>query len=132
MKEFTSTELANAISVNSSITEVTSPSIDKESIKNDLRLIVLLKDKTLLNVYDRSCLGRSNTNSGVSNLKTILSLLKEFMLTKHKDDNAKNLTLRKMFDTMESSLDCLLINGVDCPTAEINTLLLAFLSKNFI
>ena len=132
MNEYTSSEMNNIISVNSSITEVRPPNIDKESIKNDLRLIVLLKDKVLLNVYDRASLGRINTNSGVSNIKSILSILKEFILTKYKDDNVKNLTLRKMFDTMESSLECLLINGVDCSSAEINTLLLAFLSKNFI
>jgi hypothetical protein len=130
--EFKSEELKNVSESPSSITHVSSPFIDMKSIKEDMRIFLLTKNKDLLPVYDRAMLSRSVADNGNSNLKDIIQILKDFYSTKYKDDNVKNLTCRKIFDTINLGLDCLMINGIETSSDEINTLILGFLTKNFL
>jgi hypothetical protein len=130
--DYSSEEMKNLKESPSSITHVSIPFIDMKSIKDDLRIFLLTKDKNLLNVYDKALLSRSFSDSGNDTIKDLLNIFKEFYLIKYKDDKIKNLTCRKLFDTITLSLECLMINEIDISSDEINTLILGFLNKNFL
>lgn len=129
---FQSKELNSAVYSQPNITHVPSISIDIESLKNELRIFILTKDKNLLNIYDAACLNRSKSFSGIENIINLLNILNEFFLLRYKEDQQKTLTIRKIFEAIYSSLKVLQINGVDCNPNEINTLILGFLVSNFI
>ena len=130
--EFTSRELIDAPMVQSSITHVNPPMIDTVSIKDDIRTILFLKDKKLLNVYETALMGRSQNVSGNETLKDILHIIRNHFTLKYREDNIKNLTIRKHFDMMILSLESLILNKIDIDSNEMNTLILGFLVKNFI
>ena len=125
-------ELQNAVDIPSSITHNKIQTVDVNSLKDNIKLSILNKDASLMKAYDVGNLFRSNSNSGNETLKIILHLLRDYMTNKFKDDNTKNLTIRKNFDIMVSSLECLMINNIDCSSPEINTLMLSFLTRNFL
>lgn len=130
--EFTSSELNNAPLIQSSITHINPPSIDITSIKDDIRTLLFLKDKRLLNVYETALMSRGQSSSGHDSLKDILNLIRNYITLKYREDNIKNLTIRKHFDIMIYSLESLMINKIDIDSNEMNTLILGFLVKNFI
>lgn len=124
--------LNSATEVSPSITYVPKIQIDVESIQNELRALLLTKDKNLLKIYDIAKLSRCDSVSGIDNIKGYLMIVREFLINKHKENNTKNLTIRKNFDIIFASLECLLINDIDSSSTELNTLMMAFVSKNFI
>lgn len=130
--EFTSKELLEAPMVQSSITHINPPMMDTSSIKDDIRTLLFLKDKKLLNVYETALMSRSQNISGNETLKDILNLVKNYITLKYREDNIKNLTIRKHFDIMIFSLESLILNKTDIDSNEICTLILGFLVKNFI
>lgn len=132
MQDFSSEELKNAIQTPSSITDNSLNKIDLTNLKDDLKLSVLLKDKTLLKIYELASFTKSNTLSSNENLKNLLILIKDYYANKFKNDSTKNLTIRKSFDIILISLDNLIINGIDLDSRETNTLLLSFLETNFL
>ena len=75
---------------------------------------------------------RSTTKSSGDTLKLLCFLIRDYYLNIYKDDNIKNLNIRKLFDTIITSLECLMVNGVDVSSDELNALLLGFLNKNFL
>lgn len=130
--EFYSKELLNAVEVESSITYTKPISLDLKSLKDDIRILILTKDKSLLNLFEESSLKKSPTSYGNDTLKNILIILKDYMCSKYRHDNVKHLTLRKNFDIILTVLDTLTINGISCTSEEVNTIILGFLSNNFI
>jgi len=130
--EYKSNELMSATEIPSSITYVKPVSIDIKSIKDDIRIAILTKDKSLLNIFEESSLKRSPTIYGTDSLKNILNILRDHLCSKYKNDNVKNLTIRKNFDIIISTLDVLTVNNINCTSDEANTIILGFLSNNFI
>lgn len=130
--EYYSDELLNAPLVKSSFTNVDKPNIDVTSIKDDIRTLLILKDKKLMNVYETALMSRGQNSSGNESLKDILNLIRNYLTTKYREDNTKNLTIRKHIDIMILSLESLILNKIDIDSNEMNTLILGFLVKNFI
>ena len=129
---FNSPELQNATHTSSSITEVIIPEIKTDSIKNLLKEFLIRKDPNLLKPYDLGHLSKSVSISGDDTIKNILLTLREYYINKYIDDNIKNLTIRKLFDNMIISLECLMINGIDINTEEFYALMIGFLNKNLL
>jgi len=129
---FNSPELQNATHTSSSITEVIVPEIKTDSIKNSLKELLIRKDPNLLKPYDLGHLSKSVSISGDDTIKDILLTLREYYINKYIDDNIKNLTIRKLFDNMIISLECLMINGIDINTEEFYALMIGFLNKNLL
>jgi hypothetical protein len=132
MSDFLSTELNFASEIPSSLTYSKPISINLDSLKDDIRILILSKDKSLLRAYEFALLSGLRSKSGNDSLKVLMNLLRDYLSQKYKDDNVKNLTLRKNFDIIISCLECLTINNIDSNSDEINTLVLGFLAKNFI
>jgi hypothetical protein len=65
-------------------------------------------------------------------LIVLFRILKEEFVNKFREDNTKNLTVRKNFDSIISNLECLEVNKLDISSDVLNTTLIAFLSKNFL
>ena len=130
--EFHSKELCSASEVDPSFTYVKPIQLDLKSLKDDIRILILSKDKTLLNIFEEASLKRSITIYGNDYLKNILNILRDHLCSKYKDDNVKHLTLRKNFDIIFTVLDTLTINGISCTSDELNAIILGFLSNNFI
>ena len=131
--EFSSDELKNArASSASSIHEDKSPPINTEDLKNNLKLFLLLKDKSLLKSYDLASFSRNISNSGNETMKSFLYLLKDFYTLKYKEDNTKNLSIRKNLDIIFLAIDNLIINNTDITSDEFNALFIGFLNKNFL
>jgi len=130
--EYYSNELLNAPLVKSSFTNVDKPNIDVTSIKDDIRTLLILKDKKLMNAYETALMSRGQSVSGNESLKDILNLIKNYLTTKYREDDIKNLTIRKHIDIMTLSLESLILNKIDIDSNEMNTLILGFLVKNFI
>jgi hypothetical protein len=130
--EYYSDELLNAPLVKSSFTNVDKPNIDITSIKDDIRTLLILKDKKLMNAYETALMSRGQSVSGNESLKDILNLVKNYLTTKYREDDIKNLTIRKHIDIMTLSLESLILNKIDIDSNEMNTLILGFLVKNFI
>jgi hypothetical protein len=129
---FNSPELQNATHTSSSITEVIVPEIKTDTIKNSLKEFLIRKDPNLLKPYDLGHLSKSVSISGDDTIKNILLTLREYYINKYIDDNIKNLTIRKLFDNMIISLECLMINGIDINTEEFYALMIGFLNKNLL
>ena len=130
--DFKSKELITAEYSSPSITHTPSISIDLEALRNELRIFILTKDKSLLNLYDIASLGKNISYSGIENIMQLLSVLNDFFVSKYKEDQQKILTIKKVFEVLDSTLKLLQINGINCNSDEINTLILGFLIKNFI
>jgi hypothetical protein len=130
--EINSKELLNAVEVPSSLTDINKPIDQYHDIANQVRNALLSKDKNLFKPYDMGSLYKCKSDSGNDAIKHILQLLRDFYIIKYKDNNVKDLTSRKLFDTMLLSLECLMINSVDISVDEMNALLLGFLTKNFL
>jgi hypothetical protein len=130
--DFKSKELITAEYSSPSITHTPSVSIDLEALRNELRIFILTKDKSLLNLYDIASLGKNISYSGIENIMQLLSVLNDFFVSKYKEDQQKILTIKKVFEVLDSTLKLLQINGINCNSNEINTLILGFLIKNFI
>jgi hypothetical protein len=129
---FNSQELANAQLVPSSITHLPTITVDIQKIKDEINIFLLTKNKDLIRVYDMANMRRTMSSSGNDSLKHVLHIIREFLTSKYKEDNVKNLTIRKNFDIMTTALECLMANNIDVSSDEINTLMLGFLTKNFI
>lgn len=129
---FQSNELNSAVNTSPNLTYTPSVSVDIEALRNELRIFILTKDKSLLNLYDIASFNKIVAYSGLENLSELLSVISQHLTTKFKEDQQKSLTIRKIFDVINSSLKTLQINNIDCNSNEINTLILGFLIKNFI
>lgn len=132
MDNFLSEELKNATLVQSNLAEPIKYDLNLESLKDDLKLFILTKDKSLSKAYDIASLFRNNTPSGNDTLKSFLLIIKEYYLTKFREDNVKNVIIRKNIDIIFLLLDTLSISNIDISSNEVNTLMLSFMSKNFL
>jgi hypothetical protein len=130
--QISSKELLNAVEVPSSITDSKNIIEQYNDISNQVRNALLCKDKNLFKPYDMGSIYKCKSDSGNDAFRNILQLLRDFYILKYKNNNVKDLTSRKIFDTMLSSLECLMVNDIDVSTNEINALLLGFLTKNFL
>jgi hypothetical protein len=129
-ESFNSEELKNAASVPSSITYYELPKIDTQNLKDEIKRFLILKDPKLLGIFDNAALGRVNKSSGNENLKNFIHLIRDLFVLKFREDNIKNLTVRKNIDIMLTALECMMINNIDCSPEEINALFLGYISKS--
>lgn len=129
---FNSSELRDAAVVRSSITDNSAVNVDIQQLKNDLRLLVMLKDKNLLNVYDIAGMNRVNSPSFNETLKNIIIIIRDYYCNKFREDNTKILTISKSFDIILLSLDNISVNNMDQNSNDLNVILLSFLSRNFL
>ena len=129
---FNSPELQNATHTSSSITEIVLPEIKTNQIKDMLKEFLIRKDPNLLKPYDLGNLSKSVSISANDTIKNLLLSLREYYINKYIDDNIKNLTIRKLFDNMIISLECLMVNGIDINTEEFHALMIGFLNKNLL
>jgi hypothetical protein len=127
---FNSEELKNAVSVPSSITYYELPKIDTQYLKDEIKKFLVLKDPKLLTIYDNATMGRISKSSGNENLKNLLHLIRDLFVLKFKEDNIKNLTVRKNIDIMLIALESMMVNNIDCSSEEINALILGYVTKN--
>ncbi len=127
---FNSEELNNAISVPSSITYYELPKVDTENLKDEIKKYLVLKDPKLLDIFTNASMGRVSKSSGNENIKNLLHLIRDLFVLKFKEDNMKNLTVRKNIDIMFLALESMMINSIDCSSDEINALILGYISKS--
>lgn len=132
MNDFLSQEMNSARVSPSSFTDNSLVKIDTESLKNDLKVFLVTKDKTLLKPYEMAALSRSDSELGNDTLKSFLNVLKDYCINKFREDNAKNLMIRKNFDIMFLALDNLIINNINITSNEVNAIMVSFISKNFL
>jgi hypothetical protein len=130
--EITSKELQNAIEVPPNSLFVEPIKNNSEKIKEDLKILLLLKNKSLLKTFEICEFKSFKSKTSIDVIINLLRLIKEELINHHKDDNTKNLTIRKTFDSIISSLELLSINKIDMDVDIINTIILAFLNKTFI
>lgn len=130
--EYTSDELKNASFAPPSITYTEPVVIDAKNLKEEIKTAIFLKDRKLLAIYDSASMNRGSSSSGNETLKSLLRLIRDHFTNKYKEDNIKNLTVRKNFDILTLVLDSLLINNIDCSSDEVNTLILGFITKTFL
>lgn len=127
---YSSDEMRNAISVPSSITYYELPKIDTQNLKDEMKKFIVLKDPRLLGIFENASMCRINKSSGNENIKNLLHLVRDLFALKFKEDNVKNLTVRKNIDIMFLALESMMINNIDCSADEINALILGYISKS--
>lgn len=130
--EINSKELREAVEIPSSLTVSLKNNSYNNDIKNEIRVILSIKDKNLCKPFDMGTLPKVTNNSSNDLIKKLIELLREYYIIKYKQDNIKDLTSRKLFDNMILSLECLMVNNIDVSSEEIGSLLLGFLTKNFL
>jgi hypothetical protein len=128
---FNSKELLNASETASSLTHTLPNLVNIDNIKEELKRYILIKNNNSIKSYDFGNLNRINTNSSGETLKGLLNVVKEFYIYQYKEDNNKILLIKKLFDNIINSLDCVIISGIDLTSVEINSLILGYLNKNF-
>jgi hypothetical protein len=127
---FSSDEMRNAISVPPSITYYELPKIDTQNLKDEMKKFIVLKDPRLLVIFENAFMCRINKSSGNENIKNLLHLVRDLFVLKFREDNVKNLTVRKNIDIMFLALESMMINNIDCSADEINALILGYISKS--
>ena len=127
---YSSDEMRNAISVPPSITYYELPKIDTQNLKDEIKKFLVLKDSKLLGIFENAYMCRINKTSGNENIKNLLHLVRDLFALKFKEDNVKNLTVRKNIDIMFLALESMMINNIDCSADEINALILGYISKS--
>jgi len=131
--ELNSKELINAAIVpSSSVTTDNSNHILEHDMLEQLRNHLLNINKGSYYPFDMGSLRRIYNDSSNDCLKTLIHIIRDYYIIKFKEDNTKDLTSRKIFDTILLSLDCLVINKIDVSSKEINALIMGFLAKNFL
>ena len=108
--EFDSDELKNASFVPANGLSLLNENIDFSDIKNQLKLGVLIKDKKLIKWFENYSMRQYKASSGVELLIELIKFLREEFIFEHRENNIKNLTARKTFDTILLSLELLIIN----------------------
>lgn len=127
---YSSDEMRNAISVPPSITYYELPKIDTQNLKDEMKKFLVLKDSRLLGIFENASMCRINKSSGNENIKNLLHLVRDLFVLKFREDNVKNLTVRKNIDIMFLALESMMINNIDCSADEINALILGYISKS--
>ena len=127
---YSSDEMRNAISVPSSMTYYELPKIDTQNLKDEMKKFIVLKDPRLLGIFENASMCRINKSSGNENIKNLLHLVRDLFVLKFREDNVKNLTVRKNIDIMFLALESMIINNIDCSADEINALILGYISKS--
>lgn len=127
---YASDEMKNAISVPPSMTYYELPKIDTQNLKDEIKKFLVLKDSKLLGIFENAYMCRINKSSGNENIKNLLHLVRDLFVLKFREDNVKNLTVRKNIDIMFLALESMMINNIDCSADEINALILGYISKS--
>jgi hypothetical protein len=130
--EFESKELNNALFVRPNSTHVSVDGVDSKDLKDQIKISLILKDKKLIKWYEMYSMREYKNVSALETLIYLIRSLRDEFISEHKDDNVKNLTIRRSFDNILLSLDLMLINKLDISSDILNTIFLSFLSKNFI
>ncbi len=103
-----------------------------DKIKNDIKLIVYLKNKSYQKYFDHANLYTSNTISGAAFLRSMMEIIEFVMLDNNQIDNSKRVQINTYFNIIKSSLNGL-DNLPDNTTKEaICASILGVLSKNYL
>ena len=129
--EFNSPELKEATWVAPNSTYLT-PNVIHNDLNDQIRSFVMIKNPSLYKHFELSHMKVCKTQSGLYELIFLVRLLREEFIGKYREDNTKTLTIRKNFDSIILNLECMEINKLDVSSDILNTILLAFLSKNFL
>jgi len=129
--ELNSPELREASWVAPNSTHVISNTIEN-NLNDQIRSFIMIKNPSLYRNFELAQMKVCKSQSGLTELVFLIRLFKEEFIVKYREDNIKNLTIRKNFDSIISNLECMEINKLDISSDILNTILLAFLSKNFL
>lgn len=129
--EFNAPELKEATWVAPNATHSVPYKVEN-NLNDQIRSFVMIKNPSLYKYFELSYMKTCNSQSGLYELVVLFKLLREEFIGKYREDNIKNLTIRKNFDSIISNLECMEINKLDISSDILNTILIAFLSKNFL
>lgn len=129
---FNSQELLNANETPASLTSEAKMNVNIDLIKDELKKYVLIKNTNNIKSYDYGNLSKFNTNSSGESLKNLFKCIRDYYIDCYKNDDTKILLIKKLFDNILNNLDCIVINGIDLRSDEINTLILGYLNKNYL
>lgn len=129
--ELSSPELKLASWVSPNATHTIKPKVDN-NLNDQIRSFIMMKNPSLYKSFELAHMKTCKTDSGLVELIFLFRLLKDEFIGKYREDNIKNLTVRKNFDSIISNLECMDVNRLDLSSEILNTILLAFLSKNFL
>jgi hypothetical protein len=129
--EFNSPELKEATWVAPNATHIVPASIEN-NLNDQIRSFIMIKNPSLYKQFELAHMKACKSQSGLYELIFLFRLLKEEFIGKYREDNIKNLTIRKNFDSIISNLECMEVNKLDISSDVLNTILMAFLSKNFL
>jgi hypothetical protein len=129
--EFNSPELKEATWVSPNATHIV-PTAIENNLNDQIRSFIMIKNPSLYKHFELAHMKACKSQSGLYELIFLFRLLKEEFIGKYREDNIKNLTIRKNFDSIISNLECMEVNKLDISSDVLNTILMAFLSKNFL
>jgi hypothetical protein len=129
--QFNAPELKEATWVAPNATHVVPVKTDY-NINDQIRSFIIMKDPSLYKSYELAHMKSCKNQSGLMTLIFFIRILKEEFITKYREDNIKNLTIRKNFDSIIANLECMEVNKLDISSDILNSMLAAFLSKNFL
>lgn len=131
-EQFKSSELLNA-EVVPQFGQLAPTNLDVEKIKGDIRSFLLTKGGSdYLQKFELGSHKKSGSTSGLSTLRDYLNIVREQLCIKYKDDNTKDFAIRKLFDNIFNSLDCLGLLGLDYDNNQVNSLILGYIIRNLI
>lgn len=129
--EFNSAELKEATWVAPNATYSITPKCEN-NLNDQIRSFIMIKNPSLYRYFELSYMKTCNSQSGLYELISLFRIFRDEFIGKYREDNIKNLTIRKNFDSIISNLECMDVNKLDISSDILNTILLAFLSKNFL
>jgi hypothetical protein len=129
--ELNSPELKEAVWVAPNSTHIVEEKRDT-NLDDQIRSFIMLKNPSLYKSFELAFMKTFKSQSGLLELIFIFKFLREEFVAKYREDNIKNLTIRKNFDSIISNLECMEINKLDISSDVLNTMLIAFLNKNFL
>ena len=129
--EFNAPELKEATWVAPNATHSVPHKLEN-NLNDQIRSFIMIKNPSLYRYFELAYMKTCNSQSGLYELIVLFKLLREEFTGKYREDNIKNLTIRKNFDSIISNLECMEVNKLDISSDILNTILLAFLSKNFL
>ena len=129
--EFNAPELKEATWIAPNVTHIASNKIEN-NLHDQIRSFVMIKNPSLYKYFELAYMKTCKSQSGLYELIVLFRILRDEFIGKFREDNIKNLTIRKNFDSIISNLECMEINKLDISSDILNTILIAFLSKNFL
>lgn len=127
--EIQSQEILNAPMVytlgQSSVTQ-----INVELLKQQLKSYLLVKNPESARLIDYGFIHNTNTISGFGTMKDYLKMIRDEICKNLQEDTQKLIVVKKMFDNLMSTFDCLTSMGVDMNSLNLNLIILGYILRN--